>query len=457
MDALSVIGLSHRTAPVEVRERFALPPQTALDVLRRIHRERVLEEALILDTCNRTEVYFVARRTEDPLGYLLGHVARAKGTAAAGDTSVLYRQNGRAAVEHLFLVAASLDSQIVGEHQILGQVKAAYRIAVEARTAKFLLNKLLHRAFRVGKRVFSETDIGRGSVGVAQAAVDLARQKLGDMAGTTILLVGAGRNAEAAAAALAREGAARLVVANRTPGRARELGERILERRRGKGKAIECPALLRQGRGPAPAEAPPAPETEAIGLEAIGSRIAEADLVIASTGSEQPVLTAERVRPALEGLNHRLCIVDLAVPRDVDPSLGRLANVELLNLDDLDALVAENLARRQADVPKAETIVAEEVESFARWIGSLQVAPTIGLLQKRFEQHRQALIDQHAAGFDQSDAAQLEQFARTLCGRLLHDPMTFLRGLSEEAPVSETLATVDAVRRMFNLDDLTEG
>ena len=464
---LSVIGLNHQTAPVAVREAFALGPDLSRRLLKRIHGKDAFEEVLVLDTCNRTEVYFVAADASNPLAYLLDHIGRLKGTAPSTDPALFYRHDGLAAAEHLFRVAASLDSQIVGEHQILGQVKAAYRLAVEAHSVRFLLNKLLHWAFRVGKRVQTETGLGRGSAGIAQAAVELARRHLGRLEGKSVLLVGAGRNAELAARILLRAGAGRLVVANRTVERARRLAEDLM--RPPKGKEIPadesndaaCPALLRQATPEAAASedvggAGEPLRPEAVGLEEIPRLIGSMDLVLASTASPQIVLDYETLAEPIAASGRPLVILDIAMPRDADPRLGHLPNVRLCNLDDMERLVEENLDRRRAEIPRAETIVAEEVRAFDHWAGSLQVAPTIRLLQKRLEQIQKDLVEHHGSRFSDADRPQLEQFTQSLCGRLLHDPLTFLRGLSEEAPLSETLATVEIIRRMFDLDALEQ-
>jgi len=463
---LSVIGLNHQTAPVAVREVFTLGPDLSRRLLKRIHGEDAFEEVLVLDTCNRTEVYYVAADANNPLAYLLDHIGRLKGTAPSADPALFYRHDGLAAVEHLFRVAASLDSQIVGEHQILGQVKAAYRLAVEAHSVRFLLNKLLHWAFRVGKRVQTETDLGRGSAGIAQAAVELARRHLGRLEEKSVLLVGAGRNAELAARILLRAGAGRLVVANRTVERARRLAEDLM--RPPKGKEIPpdetddaaCPALPRQATSKTASEdvggAGEPLRPEAVGLEEIPRLIGSMDLVLASTASPGIVLDYETLAEPIAAAGRPLVILDIAMPRDADPRLGRLPNVRRCNLDDLERLVEANLNRRRAEIPRAETIVAEEVRAFDKWAGSLQVAPTIRLLQKRLEQIQKDLVGQHGSRFSDADRPQLEQFTQSLCGRLLHDPLTFLRGLSEEAPLSETLATVEIIRRMFDLDALEQ-
>ena len=226
---VSVIGISHHTAPVGVREQFALPGELGKRFLRRVRTDDVFTEALVLDTCNRTEVYFVCENDTDPLGYVLDRIAQLKQAERIADTSAFYRHDGPSAVAHIFGVAAALDSQIVGEHQILGQLKDAYRLALQERTARFLMNKLMHWAFRVGKRVQTETEIGRGSASVAQAAVELARQVFSTFADKTAMLVGAGETAELAARTLARCGVTRFVVANRTLARAETLATALLE------------------------------------------------------------------------------------------------------------------------------------------------------------------------------------------------------------------------------------
>ena len=460
----SVIGLSHRTAPVDVREQFALPDGLARRLLDDLHQGNVFEEALVLDTCNRTEVYFVDSGAAAPLDCLLDHIARLKRTRPAADVSAFYRHDGLAAVRHLFRVTASLDSQIVGEHQILGQVKDAYRLALEARMAKFLLNKALHSAFRVGKRVQTETELGRGSASVAQAAVQLARQIFSSLAGITVLLVGAGPTAEAAARALIRTGVSRLIVANRTPERAVRLAEVLLKPGAGKDDVVPeseeptCPALSPQNDGdrsavqPSPVPRDRALVTEVITLEDIPSVIATTDLVITSTGSPQPILTHKALARCLRRGRRSLLIIDIAVPRDVDPRLGRLANVFLYNIDDLDRLVSETIDRRRQEIPRADAIVEDEVQQFAKWLDTLQVAPTIQLLRGHFDALQRSQIDRYGKQFSQADREKLAEFSNTLCKKILHQPLTFLRKFTEEASTSEVLAATEMIRRMFGLD-----
>lgn len=464
MPELSVIGTSHKTAPVEVRERLALAPGQVAAVLAAMHAEKTFDEALVLSTCNRTEMYVVPRTGADPLACLLDHAARAKGAPPAADAGIFYRHDDAEAVDHLFRVAASLDSQIVGEHEILGQVKDAYRLAIEARTAGFLLNKLLHAAFRVGKRVRTETDLGRGSAGVPHAAVELARHIFSDLAGKTVLLVGAGQTAEAAARALLGCGADRLIVANRTLQRAEHLAADLARGPLGvceiedDGQAATCPEMVAQAG--AEANAPQAlvhrPKAEAIALDGLAEAVARADLVVSSTGSDEPVLTWAALAGPLARRDTPVLMIDIAVPRDVDERLGELASVYLYNIDDLDRLVERNLSRRRQEIPKAEAIVADEVEAFGRWLASRQVAPTIRLLQEHLAAVRQAQIERYGKRFCDADRGELEAFTRSMMGQVLHQPLSLLKEVAADASPGERLATVDLVRRLFGLDALDD-
>ncbi|MCX5685724.1 MAG: glutamyl-tRNA reductase [Planctomycetota bacterium] len=488
MAELSVIGLNHRTAPVEVRERLALPGDLAGRLLRTMHAEPAMEEAMVLATCNRTELYSIPREGHDPLAYFLEAVARLKGAPVAADPSVFYRHEGLAAARHLFRVAASLDSQIVGEHQILGQVKDAYHVACEARTAGFFLHKLLHWSFRVGKRVQVETDLGRGSAGIASAAVELAQQIFSTLEGRAVLLVGAGQMAEAAARALLRRGATRLVVANRTLSRAEQLAYDLVH---APGAADEeegcpaagapaaasvCPALMalaameaeeaqdgaaKEGvrsldgvglQTPSLATPSPVVSAQAIGLEDIPRVLPGVDLVISSTGSPEVVLTHRDLAESLRRRRSPLFIVDIAVPRDVDERLGKLDNVFLYNIDDLDRLVARNVDRRRQEIPRAEAVVEDELLEFSRWLASLEVAPMIRLLREQLDALQQAHIDRYGKQFTDADRERLRAFTQTLCNQILHKPTAFLKELSQDGSTSENLQTVDIVRRLFGLD-----
>lgn len=473
---ISVVGINYRTAPVHVREKVSLPGDLARRLLDTIRTEKIFAEALVLDTCNRTEVYFVANeQCRDPVAYLVAHIALLKQTSLTTDTSVFYRHDGQSAVTHLFRVAASLDSQIVGEHEILDQLKSAYRMALEAGTAKFMMNKLMHWALRVGKRVQTETELGRGTASVPQAAVELSRQLFSSLEGKTVLLVGAGQTAESAAVALLRCGAGHLVVANRTLSRAEELAGSLLERGRSKVKVLSAAGGSAAGKAaqdvaacPKLAGADPAcsiesesssPQmnrvtTRAVGLDEIPDVINGVDLLISSTGSPGFVLTYDALSECLRRgeKDHPLLIVDIAVPRDADPRLGDLTNVFLYNIDDLDRLVAQNIGRRRMEIPRAEAIVHYEAQQFAKWRDSLRVVPTIKLLQKHIRSAQEEAVKRYGRKFSSSDRGELEQFAQGLCNKLFHDPIAFLRALSSNGTDGEALAALALIRSLFDLD-----
>ena len=460
---LHVIGINHRLAPVALRERLALPGDAAGQVLRRIHAENVLEEALVLHTCNRTEVVFVPLREADFLAYFLEKVAEAKGGAPVPSDlgGAIHRSTGTDAVEHLFEVAGALDSQVLGEHQILGQLKEAYRVALEARTAGFFLNKLMHHAFRVGKRIRSETHLGRGTASIAQAAAEVALGKLDGLAGKQILLIGAGETARLLARALVRLGADQLVVANRTPAAAAELVRHLQahpgSKRDNGADPVHCPGVLRKHARRSGAKPDPGRlQAQAVGLDAVPGLLAHVDVVIASTGAPEPVIRYEDADKALRARPSPLCIIDVAVPRDVDERVGDLPNASLLNIDDLGDRVEGNLDRRRGEVPRARAIVAEAVASFGAWRQSRQVAPTIALLKKRAALLNQGELDRYRKNFPDATHTHLGKFSQGLCNKLLHGPVDHLQKLARGAPTGQTLAATDMVRRMFDLDELEE-
>lgn len=456
---ISVVGISHRTASVEVREQFALPGDLAAELLRAIKAEGLFREALVLDTCNRTELYLVSPEPQDCIARLLAHYARLKQISPSPDASLLYRLDGIAAVEHLFRVSASLESQILGEDQILGQVKSAYSLAVKEKSTGFVLNRLLHRAIRVGKRVRTETQLGRGAAGIPHAAVELAGRIFATLAGKTVMLVGAGETAELAARNLIACGVSNIVVANRTLSRAQQVAADLALGAGG----IACPTSDDESNAGDDATCPPhspdaaRPATRAIGLDEIPNVIGSVDLVICSTGSPEPVLTYDNVGEALRKSRRPLFIVDIAVPRDVDLRLNDLSNVFLYNIDDLNSFVAANIESRRQEMPRAEAIVSYEVELFSDWLDSLQVAPIVKLLQEHFDQLRRAEIKRYGKQFSDADDEQLEVFTRALCKKLLHEPLTFLRRLSRDDATLDGELALDIIRRMFGIDQSEES
>ena len=488
---IGVIGVSHQTAPVHRREQLALPGELARSLLRAMRADGSFNEALVLDTCNRTEIYFTAGRCETAAPRLLELIGRMKQTPA--EPSDFYRFTGSQAVRHLFSVAASLDSQVLGEDQILNQLKDAYRIACEESTIHFLLNKLLQRAFRAGKRVRTETGIGCGSPSVARAAVDFCSNLLPELAGKAVLVVGAGRTAELAAQLLIRHGVSRLTLANRTIARARHVAhnlQRLCDSLHGTPRTSGSDALtLAACGGPesfdasvALAEAPTPSGTagegepaswsmpgtmskdqrtgnkeqggtaiDAIPLDDIPAAIIESDLALCCTASPNLVLTHDSLAPVLCRHEGRpLFIVDVAVPRDADPRLSGLPNVFLYNIDDLECGHIE--ADSQLMLDKARAIVEHEVCQFSRWLDSLQVAPTIKLLQRRLDLIQQKELKKFEHKIAGLNRRQLEHITRRLCSKIIHKPLAFIHSLPESS--DDTMAAIEMIRRLFDLDSL---
>jgi glutamyl-tRNA reductase len=470
---LSVIGISHRVVPVDVRERYSLTGDLSRQMLSDLRAEGIVDEALVVDTCNRTDVYCVTREDVDVREHVLGHIKRLKNIAAEADASFFYQKKGADAVRYLFEVTSSLDSQVVGEYQILGQVKDAYRLAVREGATGFLLGKLMHAAFRVGKRVRTETQLGRDSTSVAQAAVDLARQIFSSLQGRTVLFIGAGKTAQLAARAVIRSGVARVIVANRTLSRAEEAAIDLLSAINapdsGKGGEgadaadegrMTCPALVEMSKdisawyhsaGAGADGAQSGIAVRAITLEEMPGALAEADLVISSTGAPEPVLTVKNAGAVLARRKRPLVIIDIAVPRDVDERLGEFANVFLNNIEDLNRIVANNTERRRQEIPKAEAIVTDEAERFDKWLRSLELTPTIKLLVEHFDELRRKELERYGRNLSGSEA-NVALFAESLCKKILHSPLACLRELAESGDAGESMAATEMIRRMFNLD-----
>jgi glutamyl-tRNA reductase len=424
---ISVLGTSVHTAEVSRRERLALDPRAVLRLLEAIRRETLAAEAVVVSTCNRTEIITVAADSRQERR-LLEHLAEVCGGPV--QEAMLYRRRGLEAVTHVFRVAAALDSQVVGEHEILGQLKDAYRLAVEAGTAGFLLHKLMHRAFRVGKRVQSETALGQGRASLPQAAAEAAATLCGGLSGRSVLLVGAGKAGELAAGALLRGGVARLTVANRTPARAEALAEKLRRTRPGQ-----------------------AAEIRTTGLDQVASLAGQVDLVVCSTGGGEYLLTRENAGELLHRSGRGVVLIDLAVPRDIEPALAELPNVRLVNLDDLQGQADSAVARRQGAIPAAEAIVREEAEAFWGWLDTLQVAPVIRRLQQRLAELQRSEIDRYCRKHPSADRRKMELFARGMVRKALHGPITFLKKLAAEESPGADLASLDLLRRMFDLQD----
>ncbi|WP_437969565.1 glutamyl-tRNA reductase [Sorangium sp. So ce260] len=433
------VGLSHKTAPIEVRERLAIGRDRLPEVLGRLTAHPAIGEALVLSTCNRVEVYASPRLQAPGLSRpggaappsddeasldneaLRAAVAVLVGVGGDGVRGHLAGRVGSDAVLHLFRVAASLDSMVVGEPQILGQMKEAIEVARGARTLGVKLGRAAHRAIKVGKRVRTETAIGAGQVSISSVAIDLARQIFADLAGHTALLIGAGEMAEAASKLLVRAGA-RLVVVNRSPDRAA--------------------ALAREVGGE------PRPWAE------LERAVIDADIVISSTSSPSYVVSLDLVRRARKARKGRsLFLIDIAVPRDIDPAVNKLDSVYLYDVDDLSQIVAQSVEGRAAEAARAEAIVADEAHAFETWTLERALTPAIVGLRARTRSILVAEVERSLAGklrhLGPAERQALALMVDAATNKLLHVPTTRLRAMASDPRVAEH---VDSLRELFDID-----
>ena len=423
---IAVIGANHVSAPIEVRERFALGRSEAPSVLSDFVDAGISQEAVLVSTCNRTELYVsLADLDRGDAAFREVLAARLERTPDQLST-YLYRHRDRLAVEHLFRVAAGLDSMVLGEPQIQGQVKEAYHLAQQTygRTGPVVgttLNRLFQSAFSIGARVRTHTELGLGAASVSTAAIELAKKIFGSLRGRHALVLGAGEMSELTLELLRAEGVRSWVVTNRTYERAADIATRW------------------GGR--------------AVAWEDLGSALPGAEIVICSTGAPHSVLTLERFRAAFpRGVSRPMCIVDIAIPRDVDPLVGEEPNVFLYNVDDLRQIVDDSLDRRRAEIPRAEEIIATGVEEFWDWHASLAVVPTIRDLRDQGESVRKAELDRamrRLTHLPPEDREAIEAMTRSMLNKLLHSPTVRLR---EAAGNGRGTAVLDTARYLFQLD-----
>jgi glutamyl-tRNA reductase len=426
-----VVGLSHRTAPVDVRERLAAGADALPAVLARLVARPELAEALFLSTCNRVEVFALAPSEageagiENALRVIRDELAR-QGGARSGEElgPFLYDKRGDEAIRHIFRVAASLDSMVLGEPQILGQVKDAHEVAVAAGALKGTLGRCVSRAFAVAKRVRTETAIGAGTVSISSVAVDLAGRIFGGLADHAVLLLGAGEMAEAAARSLG-QGARALRICNRSFDRAAALARDL--------------------------------QASAVPWEGLEAELVAADVVVASTASKEYVVTHEMVRRAMKARKGRtLFFVDIAVPRNVEPSVHSIDNAYVFNVDDLEQEVARGLKARHGERGAAEAIVAEEVAKFLAWTRGLEVQPTVVAMRAKARAVLFSELERSLAGrlkhLAESDRAALKQMLESAVGKLLHAPTTRLKERASDGDDARELAA--AVRFLFDLKEL---
>ncbi|HZA52585.1 MAG TPA: glutamyl-tRNA reductase [Myxococcaceae bacterium] len=417
---LFCIGVSHKTAPVEIREKLALLESEQHALLTKLS---LSGEAMLVSTCNRVELYLAS----DDLGTARERARRLLVDSAGADVAGhLYEHEGDQAALHLFRVAASLDSMVVGEPQILGQVKDAYELAQKAGAARGELARVCHAAFACAKRVRSDTGIGRAAVSMASAAVDLARKIFGGLDGRSMLVVGAGEMSALAARHLASAGARQIVVANRSLAHAESL-------------AREVGGVARP-------------------FEEVRALLVAADVVICSTASPRPIFTRENLAPALKPRRHRpLLMIDLAVPRDVESEVNELGGVYVYDVDDIQGVVATNAAQRAAEAARAEELVAEEIIRFVKARAERVQVPVIKLLRARAEEIVRAEVERTLSRLGELDEKQrlsIEAMGMAIANKMLHEPTIRLRAIGG-AEGGERLA--DAAAELFGLEERGDG
>jgi len=418
---LVLVGLNHRTADLDVRQRAAFPAQNLPEVLNRLTQKPGIEEGMIISTCNRVELLSRAEVPENGIEHLQEFLAERCGIPADKVADLTYSHVGRQAVRHVFRVASALDSMVLGEAQILGQMKSFYGVAVGAATIGFYLNSLMQAAFHTAKRVRAETNIGEFSVSVSSAAVELSRKIFGTLAQKSILIVGSGKMGEIAARHMTSSGASSIRVTNRSPEAARALAERF------------------QG--------------EAVSFQDLALWIARSDVVIVSTGSPDILIDRAMAQSVVWKRRHEpIVFIDISVPRNVDPEVGALDNVFCYDVDDLGAVVDANMGERQNAAAIAEKIVDEEVEAFAARIKSREVGPLVAQLQDRIEGICRAELQRYIKRVqprDERELEELEWMVSRIAGKIAHPLVMQLRGNPHNAAYRE--AYLDTIRSIFKL------
>ncbi len=419
--SILVVGVNHRSGPLALLERVAILPEHVGKAVTGLAKRDDVREAVVLSTCNRTEVYVVAERFHGAFGDVREFLCELGDLTSEELSPHLYSQHDEAAAAHLFSVAAGLDSAVLGESEILGQVRSAWEIAQREGAARSTLNLLMRAAIETGKRARSETGIGRGTASVSHAAVEMLRDVVGDLTGRNVLVVGAGSLGEGVAVALGRAGRAEIVVANRSTDRRESLAARV--------------------------------GGTAIGFDDLATAIGRADVVVAGTGAGTPVLTESLIGEALtrRPSDRPLHVVDIAVPRDVEPSVADLDGVVVFDLDDLRDWADRGLSKRAVEAERVREIVREEVENFVVESAARQAAPLVAAFHDAAEQIRARQVERFGArlaGLDDAQRASVDALTKAIVSKFLHEPSVRLKSQAG-SPQGERNAA--AVRELFDL------
>jgi len=415
-----IVGLSHKTAPVEIRERLAFAPTAMERPLQQLLELPPVAEGLIVSTCNRVELCAATKEPEAAMTAMRRFLATYHEVDLDEIDDHLYDYQGEDAIRHLFRVASSLDSMVLGEPQILGQIKTAYGYAAEFKTAGLILNRFLHKAFSVAKRVRTETAIASNAVSVSFAAVELARKIFDRLDDKTVMIIGAGEMCELAARHFVTNGVSKVLVTNRTFERAEKLAAEF------QGKAVP--------------------------FEYFVEHLTEADIVLTSTGAPNFILGQRQMEEVLKRRKNRpMFLIDIAVPRDIDPKINDLDNAYLYDVDDLQGVVQANLKERKKEAGKAEAIVEQEIGQFYQWLANLEVKPTIIALRRKLEEIRQQELEKtfgNLKDLTDKERKSIEAMANAMINKILHQPTAVLKQ-SQNSTSGEDY--VDAVRTLFDL------
>jgi glutamyl-tRNA reductase len=418
---LLLLGVSHKTAPVALRERLALSERESERFMKELVATEEVVEAVAISTCNRIEIYAVVGDPVQAETEVLSRLARRANIRPTELADVIYSPRNCDAARQLYRVTAGLDSMIVGESEVQGQVKRAYEAALAAGTTGPMTNRLFTAALQTGKRVRSETRLGESHVSVSSVAVDLAREIVGTLADRDVMIIGAGKTSELTARALADEGVATIFVANRHADRAKAMAERF-------GGSV-------------------------VSLDELPARLEEADIVVASTWAPHAIVGVEELELVMRARHERpLVLIDIAVPRDIEPACAELPGVTLYDIDDLQAVVARTMSVRKGEKGRAEAIVEDEIQRFARWLGQLDVMPTIAALREHGATLVEQVLSENAGRWESAsprDLARVEAIARAVMQRLLHEPTVHLKALDEGA----SHGRLQLLRELFGLPD----
>jgi len=421
MTQITLIGINHKTAPVALREILSFTGDESNNALHTLFQQPEIGELILFSTCNRMEILFIPTQG-DGQDCVKTFLSQFKSVPVDKFEDSLYTYTGDEAIQHLFRVACSLDSMMVGEPQILGQVKKSYRNSVAANTSGVILNRLMHKAFNIAKKVRRETGIGDNAVSISYAATELANKIFSDISTRSVMLMGAGEMAELAVEHLISSGVKKIVVANRTFCNAVILAEKF------NGKAVK--------------------------FEEMEVFLKEVDIIISSTGATEFILTAPQIKRIMRSRKNRpLFFIDIAVPRDLDPDINRISNCFLYDIDDLQDIVNDNIDERNKEAVKGERLVDEAVIKFRSWMESLEMVPTIVAIRKKIDAIAEAEIKKTVGSMPHlspQDHEAIQRMTRSIADKIMHDPIRFLKNMGNHR---DDVQYLNAARHLFNLDN----